>query len=388
MSTGAVFCLAFAAFHLMLLWSPDHPYLNSALQWTLVGARGGLAWGMLFALAVAEIDGGRVLRRLVAGSLQKSASSELERNLASALNDPALRLAFWQPDRGIYVDADGLEVTAPGPGSGRVLIEVRRDGQRAAAIVHDEQLREGPELVQAAGAAALLAYENARLEDDLREVIVDLRDSRARLAAASDTERRRLERDLHDGAQQRFIAFRMKLASVREQAQESTLQRRLGELDDDLEGALDSLRELAQGIYPALLADEGLGAALVSVCDDTDSPVHLSAKVGRFPIAIESAMYYCALEAIQNALKHAGSDADPMVLVEERDGGLELTVRDRGYGFDPSSAKLGDGLRNMRDRIGAVGGDLLVESSPGRGTVVHARIAVCRHGRARRLVRA
>ena len=129
-STGVVFCLAFAAFHLMLLWSPDHPYLSSLLQWTLVGARGGLAWGMLFALAAAEIDGGRVLRRLVAGSLQKSASRELERNLASALNDPALRLAFWEPDRGMYVDADELEVAAPGPGSGRVLTEVRRDGQR------------------------------------------------------------------------------------------------------------------------------------------------------------------------------------------------------------------------------------------------------------------
>jgi signal transduction histidine kinase len=373
-STGAVFCLAFAAFHLMLLWSPQHPYLSGALQWTLVGARAGLAWGMLFALVAAELDGGRVLRRLVAGSLRKSATRELERNLASALNDPALRLAFWQPDRGMYVDADGLEVTAPGPDSGRALTEVRRHGQRAAAILHDEQLREGPELVQAAGAAALLVYENARLEDDLRDVIADLTDSRARLAAASDTERRRLERNLHDGAQQRFIALRMKLATVQEQAQESTLRRRLGELDDDLAGALDSLRELAQGIYPALLADEGLGAALMAVGDDTDSPVRVSAKVGRFPTAIESAMYYCALEALQNARKHAGPLADPMVLVEERDGGLELTVRDQGHGFDESTAKPGDGLRNMKDRIGAIGGELVVESSPGRGTVVHARI--------------
>ena len=373
-STGVVFCLAFAAFHLMLLWSPDHPYLSSVLQWTLVGARGGLAWGMLFALAVAEIDGWRVLRRLVAGSLQKSASRELERNLAAALNDPALRLGFWQPDFGMYVDTDGLELTAPRAGSGRVLTEVQRDGHRAAAILHDEQLREGPELVQAAGAAALLMYENAKLEDDLRDVIADLRDSRARLTAASDTERRRLERNLHDGAQQKFIAFRMKLSSVREQARELALQRRLSELDGDLEGALESLRELAQGIYPALLADEGLGAALESVGDDTDSPVQVSANVGRFPIAIESAVYYCALEALQNAQKHAGPQADPMVLVEERDGGLELTVRDQGRGFDESSAKPGDGLRNMRDRIGAIGGELVVESSPGRGTIVHARI--------------
>ena len=146
-------------------------------------------------------------------------------------------------------------------------------------------------------------------------MIADLRDSRARLAAASDTERRRLERNLHDGAQQKFIAFRMKLTSVREQAREIALQRRLGELDGDLEGALESLRELAQGIYPALLADEGLGPALMSIGDDTDSPVQVSAKIGRFPIAIESAMYYCALEALQNAHKHAGSQADPMILV-------------------------------------------------------------------------
>jgi signal transduction histidine kinase len=102
--------------------------------------------------------------------------------------------------------------------------------------------------------------------------------------------------------------------------------------------------------------------------------VQVSAKVGRFPTAIESAMYYCALEALQNAHKHAGPQADPMVRVEERDGGLELTVRDRGHGFDESTAKPGDGLRNMKDRIGAIGGELVVESSPGRGTVVHARI--------------
>ena len=274
----------------------------------------------------------------------------------------------------MYVDVDELEVAAPGPGSGRVLTEVRRDGQRAAAILHDEQLREGPELVHAAGAAALLMYENARLEDNLGEMIADLRDSRARLAAASDTERRRLERNLHDGAQQKFIAFRMKLASVREQAREIALQRRLGELDGDLEGALESLRELAQGIYPALLADEGLGPALMSIGDDTDSPVQVSARIGRFPIAIESAMYYCALEALQNALKHAGSHADPTILVVERDDGLELTVRDQGHGFDESSTKPGDGLRNMRDRIGAIGGVLVVESSPGRGTIVHARV--------------
>ena len=112
----------------------------------------------------------------------------------------------------------------------------------------------------------------------------------------------------------------------------------------------------------------------MSVGDDTDSPVQVSANVGRFPIAIESAVYYCALEALQNAQKHAGPQADPMVLVDERDGGLELTVRDQGRGFDESSANAGDGLRNMRDRIGAIGGALVVESSPGRGTIVHARI--------------
>jgi signal transduction histidine kinase len=373
-SIGVVFCLTFAAYHLQRRIWPSDTDLRPWLQWTLAVARASVAWGMLVALAAAELYGGRLLARLVDSVLQRTEPAELERTVAAALDDPTLRLGFWSPDHEMYVDASGAQLAAPDPRSGRTLTEVSREGQKAVAVLHDEQLREGPELVQAAGAAALLARENARLEGDLREVIADLRGSRARLVAASDAERRRLERDLHDGAQQQFIAFRMKLGMIRDDAVESLFRLRLGELDSDLERALDALRALALGIYPAVLADEGLGAALGEIGDRADIPVTVAATVGRFPLEVESAMYYCALEALQNAGKHAGPGAATVILVDVVDGALQLTVRDRGWGFDTAMTPPGEGLRNMRDRIGAIGGELVVHSVPGRGTVVRARV--------------
>jgi signal transduction histidine kinase len=370
--TGAAFCLVFASFHLVLQVAPGQAGLLTALQWALVLARDVLVAGLLVAVASGEMYGGRLLARFVSQSLDRRATADLERTIATALHDPALKLAFWNPDLGVYADAEGVEVVIPSAGSGRVLTEVERDGRKAAAILHDEQLREGPELIQAAGAAALLAYENARLEDSLGHVIGDLRDSRARLAAAGDSERRRLERNLHDGAQQQFVAARFKLALAQSQAPGPALADTLADVDADLGRALDALRDLAHGIYPAVLADAGLGPALAAIADRADGAVQVSADVGRFPLGIESAVYFCALEALQNVSKHAGPDATPAVVVQQQNGSLVLTVEDNGRGFE--TAMPGDGLRNMRDRIGAVGGEVSVESQPGRGTVVLARV--------------
>ena len=381
-SVGLLFCLSYAAFHLLLLIAPDHAQLRPVLSWTLAVARAAFPWGMLVALATAELYGGQLLARLVASVGQRPGIPELEQTLASALHDPELRLAFWDPLRTTYLDAAGVELAPPEHGSGRTLTEVGRDGERAVAILHDEQLREGPELVKAAGAAALLAFENARLEDSLGDLIADLRRSRARLAAVGITERRRLERDLHDGAQQQFIVFRMKLSRLTDEAADDAVRRRLGELDADLELALESLRELALGIYPALLTDGGLAPALEAIGDRSSISLTVSANIGRYPIEIESALYYCALEAIQNATKHAGPQASLVVFLDEADEVLLMTVRDRGCGFEQSTALPGGGLRNMHDRIGSVGGDLAIDAVPGRGTIVRARVPIDHNRRA------
>jgi hypothetical protein len=176
---------------------------------------------------------------------------ELEAMLREPLGDPGLQLAFSAPADDGWVDADGQPIPVPDPASGRVLTEVERDGQAAAAIVHDAQLAEEPELLRAAGAIALLAQENAQLETAWNGSLRQLRDSRRRLVAASEGERRKLERDLHDGAQQRLVSLRIGLAIASEHASaDSAVSAKLGELEADLDEAIQELRDLAHGIFP------------------------------------------------------------------------------------------------------------------------------------------
>jgi signal transduction histidine kinase len=353
-----------------LYGSPNGALLND-MRWLLVVARSLIWYGFLFALIAAELFAARVLRRMTIESLRRPTVDELEELLRRPLGDPGLRLAFWRPVADEWVDARGRAVEPPAPGSGRLLTEVDRDGRRAAAIVHDAQLADDPELLQAAGATALLALENAQLQAAWTDSLRELRDSRARIATAAEEERHNLERNLHDGAQQRLLAVRMGLRRAAEDAAgDPRLRAQLDELDGQVGDALEELRELAHGIYPSVLAEGGLVPALDEVVRRAGRLVVVTAHgVGRYPTKLEGAVYYCCREALQNAIKHSGQTS--AISIDLRDDGRDLRfeVRDNGVGFDEDGGA-GTGLRNMQDRVAALDGSLEVTSTQGHGTLV------------------
>ena len=218
-------------------------------------------------------------------------------------------------------------------------------------------------------------------------ILGELRAAQARTLAAADGERRRIERDIHDGAQQQIVAVRVKLALAEaalsaadvEQAERARVM--LLEAGQELETALHDLRRLAHGVYPRILADEGLPSALAAAARRAAIPASVDARgVGRLPVEIESAVYFCCLEALQNAAKHAGPEASVHTRLSLDDAGsLEIEIVDDGVGFDAGAHAGGAGLTNMRDRIGARGGTLIVESALARGTAIRARIPLAGH---------
>jgi signal transduction histidine kinase len=289
----------------------------------------------------------------------------LERLLGSSLGDPSFALVLWSPERNSYVDVHGESVELPEPSAARHVTRVDRDGGPALALLHDPLLDDEPELVDGLGATALMLLENARLVEGLRA-------SRARMVESAERERLRLERNLHDGAQQRLMAIRIKLALAREHVGDEQLAAQLDELDSDAASAVEELRELAHGIYPTVLRERGISDALRAFAQAVvTNPVRIVDRgVGRASSGVEVAIYYCSLEAIQNAVKHAGPAAGITVTMACPNSRIDFEISDDGLGFDPSVHVDGMGLVSMRDRIAAVGGKLTVDSSPGRGTTV------------------
>ena len=232
---------------------------------------------------------------------------------------------------------------------------------------------------------AELAARNARLDsalaasvEQLRHQAAELQASRTRIVAAADCERRRIERNLHDGAQQRLTALAIKLSLACELAESHDEQVRevLAELRTDVREAADELRCLAHGIYPPVLVESGLPAALSAVARRSTLPITVHAiPLGRYPAEIEAAVYFCCLEAIQNACKHAGDRARLDVRVWADGAALAFDVSDDGQGFQVSRRGLGAGFVNMQDRLCALGGSLRVESAPGQGTRVSGTVA-------------
>lgn len=331
-----------------------------------LGFLAGLVMGRVF---VSETTS-RLITELSTGSHSPARARDL---LARALEQPSLRLAFWRPERSEYVDTAGAAL----PGSlelpGRSVTAIQRAGQPYAVVVHESALPEERDAVELAGSSSVLALENMRLEADLRASIEDLRASRTRIVAVADRERRRVERDLHDGAQHRLIALRVKLRLLEEtsDADAETRARLVHELEADAEGALEDLRSLVRGIYPPLLVDRGLRDALAWVT--RSAPIETTLDVDglrRYAPEVEAAVYFCCLEALQNAAKHAGSTARAIIRVREVEGDLVFDVSDDGSGFRPADAAQSGGLTNMRDRAGAAGGTLDVTSRPGAGTRV------------------
>jgi signal transduction histidine kinase len=230
------------------------------------------------------------------------------------------------------------------------------------------------DLAQEAG----LMLKNERLAAELRQRLDELTVSRQRLVTAQDTERRRIERNLHDGAQQDLVALKLKLAAAQAIADRDPGQTReiLAGLVTDVSSAVETLRELARGIYPPLLADFGLAAALRAQAARSPLPVEVDADgTGRYPLEVEAAVYFCCLEALQNAVKHAQAGR-VVIRVRDQDGQLSFTVADDGRGADPATARRGSGIQNMMDRMAALGGSLELSAGPGGGTTVTGRLPV------------
>ena len=261
----------------------------------------------------------------------------------------------------------------PPAGSERWLTVVRDDGRIVAGILHDASLRDEEAFIESARAYTVLTLDNRRLGAETAALLDEVRESRMRIQASADEERRRVERDLHDGAQQRLVALRIKLelAAERIDGSDERSARLIRELGGDVDSALDEIRSLARGIYPSPLADRGLVEALRSAALQTVLPasVHAEGTRDRYPRPIESAAYFCCLEAMQNAAKHA-EGAKQIVLELSDNGVLHFEVRDDGEGFDLEAIEAGVGLTSMRDRLAAVGGELRDRDRPRQG---HAR---------------
>jgi signal transduction histidine kinase len=260
----------------------------------------------------------------------------------------------------------------PAPGSGRTWTAVERDGRPVAAIIHDAALDTSRELVHAAAAASSLAIDNERLKADLRARLEELRVSRLRIVEAADAARRRIERDLHDGAQQQLVALAIELRLLRRRMPDDETAEAIEDLSRRLGEALEELRELARGIHPAVLTDRGLGPALAALTDRVPIEVDLDIDAeGRLPAAIEAAAYFLVAEGLTNVVKYAGAQRAE-VSVRHEDGELIVTVADDGRGgADPEA---GSGLRGLQDRLAAVDGTLVVDSPPGGGTELQGRL--------------
>ncbi len=325
-----------------------------------------IPYGFLVGLLRSRLAQGQAVSELIARVGEAPGEGPLRAALADALGDPTLALAYWLPESERYVDALGQPVTVSG--AGWTAVEVQ--GRRIAAIAHDPALDDEPQLVRAAGAAAALALENQRLEAELRARIEELRASRARLVEAGDTERRRLERDLHDGAQSRLVALALKLKLARMKA-EGDVAMLLDESSAELKASLDELRELARGIHPAILTDRGLEPALRALADRAPVPVSLSVEAGTLPQAVETAVYFVVSEGMTNVAKYAGASS-ATVSVRRSDGLVTVEIADDGAGGADVAA--GSGLRGLSDRVGALDGRIRLESPPGEGTTLRAEI--------------
>ena len=293
--------------------------------------------------------------------------------LADRLRDPSLQIAYRVGDG--YVDEDGRPFELPVEGRGRAVTVVESEGEPIAALVHDEVVRHEPELVEAVVAAARLAIANERLRAEIRAQLEEVRASRQRIVEAGDQERRRVERNLHDGAQQRLVTLSLSLAMLRDQmGDDPAVTGAVEEAAAELKGAIAELRELARGIHPAILTEEGLAPAVASLAERSPVPVDVTSDLdGRLPGTVEAAAYFVVSEALANVSKYAQAET-VTVTIAGRDGSLSVAVADDGVGgADPER---GSGLLGLGDRVAAVGGTLRVESPPGRGTTITAEIPI------------
>jgi signal transduction histidine kinase len=401
---AAVFVLmATAIVSFALRWRASGPMLRktgNVVLGTFLVALATLAVGGLFAaqsgsaapvrwvtfglLALAPIA---LASRLVGAHLARSAigdlvlelraepaPTDLQDALGRALGDSSLQLAYWLPEFRTYVDLDGTPVVLTEE-DGCAITPIDRNGEHVGALIHDATLEDEPELLEAVTAAAEIAIENTRLHAELRARLEELRGSRARVLAVGQSERQRLERNLHDGAQQRLIALSLELSLLGERlGGDPDAQERLASAREEIAASLEELREVSHGLHPAVVSAHGLEVALEQLAARAAVPVRLTVSVGaRLPEDLEVAAYYLVSETLANVAKHAdASSASIDVTRAGRSGDVVVEVVDDGAGG--ANELSGSGLRGLADRVEALGGTLRVWSPVGGGTRVRAEI--------------
>ncbi len=324
--------------------------------------------GFLAGLVWARLRHSRASSLVV--ELRVGGAVTLRDRLAQALGDPTLEIVYWIEQTGTYADAAGRRCVLP-DGRTRAVTHVLAGGAPVAALIHDPALLEERDLVESVRATAGLVLENERLAAEVRAQLEEVRASRARIVAAADEERRRLERDLHDGAQQRLVALSLKLALAQADADSSTSVT-LDHAREDVERALAALREFARGVHPSVLREDGLDSAIEALARRAPLPVEITGTAsGRLPDPIELAAYFFVSEALTNVAKHARA-THATITIRREQSMLSVTVADDGIGgANPSG---GSGLAGLADRLAALDGTLEMHSTPGAGTRLVATI--------------
>lgn len=350
LALGAVTQLVNADVDRTVLWAYDAVVLLVAL-----GLAADLLWGRW---AEATVTG------LVVDLGEPGSAGTLRERLGRALGDPSLEVGYFLAEQNRYVDEEGRSFELPDADAARAVTPISEGGTPVAALVHDAAVLDDQDLVGAVASAARLAVSNARLQADVRARVADVEGSRRRIVQAADAQRRHLQRELRDGAERRLARMAELLDACGPQ---------LAEVRRNLDAARSEVREFARGIHPAVLTEDGLAQALHELAARSPVPATVEAPSGRWPPAIEAAVYFVCSEALTNVAKYARA-SHATVVVEERGNRLRVAVADDGVGgADPS---VGSGLRGLADRVEALDGRLRVASRPGRGTRVLAEIVL------------
>lgn len=351
------------------------PPWDEVESWLLFGARVLIPIGIgagVFRLRLAQ---GPAARLAVEVGTERG-PDRIETALRQALADPTIEVWHWDAERREWTDERGAAGPLPQEGDGRSVLMLERHGTPVAAVAHDAVLLEDPGLLASVGAVLRLSLENDRLTAQVRRQLEEVHASRARLLAAADEERRRIERDLHDGTQHRLLGISMRMQDLRAHAQTAgapdVLFDELEAVALELREAMREMRELARGIHPAVLTNEGLAPAVRTLARRCTVPVDLDVALnGRLPPAVETAAYYVVAEGLANVARHSlASRSEVRLMLGE--GVLVIEVADDGVGG--ASPDAGSGLRGLSDRVAALDGAMTVTSPTSGGTCLRAEI--------------
>jgi signal transduction histidine kinase len=341
---------------------------TEALRWTRVALTAALPWAFAASPVHSEISAGNALDGLVSGLAHHESPLKWQHDLSRALGDPSVRVGYWSAGERAYVGVDGLILERPPPDRG--WLELDRSGRPVAAMTYDRVLELDPELLDAAGTATLISLDSGRMEEEVRA-------ARVRMLGAAEAERRRLERDLQEGAEQRLLAVRVKLGLVG-QVDRSEARRLMGEIAEDLDATLDDLRRLAHRIYPPMLREEGLVRALRAAARRLPMRVEVRGdEVRRAPIDVEAAVYFCCMEALDFASRDTTRPEGPvLVTIGIDDAGIRFQVLDPARRDSHRDGRDGAGLNLVTERVLAMGGDVEIRVDSGVGRIVEGALPI------------